>query len=83
MRKNSDQRNNLYIATTICEILDQLLPKKQSYKDQIAFVSDRPGHDFRYAIDATKIENELGWKAHENFETGIKKTVNWYINKYS
>jgi dTDP-glucose 4,6-dehydratase len=77
-----NERNNLYIAHTICEILDDIIPKKQSYKKQITFVTDRPGHDFRYAIDASKIENELGWKANENFETGIKKTINWYIKKY-
>ena len=77
-----NERNNLYIANTICEILDEIIPKKQSYKSQITFVKDRPGHDFRYAIDASKIETELGWKADENFETGIIKTVNWYINKY-
>jgi dTDP-glucose 4,6-dehydratase len=52
-----------------------------SYKEQITFVTDRPGHDFRYAIDATKLENELGWKADENFETGIRKTVEWYLQK--
>ncbi len=78
-----NERNNLYIATTICELLDKIQPKSNSYKDQISFVTDRPGHDFRYAIDATKIENELGWKADENFETGIEKTINWYLKKYS
>ena len=52
-----------------------------SYKDQITFVKDRPGHDLRYAIDATKIENELGWKADENFDTGIVKTIEWYLGK--
>lgn len=78
-----NERNNLYIANRICDILDELKPKNKSYKNQITFVSDRPGHDYRYAIDATKIENELGWQAKENFETGIKKTVNWYIDKYS
>jgi len=77
-----NERNNLYIAKTICDILDELKPKEDSYKKQINFVNDRPGHDFRYAIDASKIENELSWKANENFESGIKKTVNWYINKY-
>ena len=77
-----NERNNLYIAHTICEILDEIRPKSTSYKNQIAFVKDRAGHDFRYAIDASKIENELGWKADENFESGIKKTVNWYLNKY-
>ncbi|MGB0891251.1 MAG: dTDP-glucose 4,6-dehydratase [Flavobacteriaceae bacterium] len=77
-----NERNNLYIANTICEILDKLSPKEVSYKNQISFVTDRPGHDFRYAIDATKIENELGWKADENFESGILKTIEWYLNKY-
>lgn len=75
-----NERNNLYIANHICEILDRLSPKAVSYKEQITFVKDRPGHDFRYAIDATKIETHLGWKAEENFESGILKTVNWYLN---
>ncbi|MCB0382503.1 MAG: dTDP-glucose 4,6-dehydratase [Psychroserpens sp.] len=77
-----NERNNLYIAHVICELLDDIKPKNQSYKKQISFVKDRPGHDFRYAIDASKIETELGWKADENFETGIKKTIQWYLNKY-
>ena len=77
-----NERNNLYIAHTICNILDEVLPNKLSYKEQITFVKDRPGHDFRYAIDASKIETELGWKASENFETGIRKTVHWYLKKY-
>jgi dTDP-glucose 4,6-dehydratase len=77
-----NERNNLYIAHTICEILDTIAPKKVSYKEQISFVKDRPGHDFRYAIDASKIENELGWSAKENFETGIHKTIQWYLDKY-
>ncbi len=79
-----NERENLYIATTICEILDEINPRKnkQSHKDLISFVKDRPGHDFRYAIDASKLENELGWKADETFETGIRKTVAWYLNKY-
>ena len=79
----NNERNNLYIANTICEILDEIRPKSESYIKQITFVKDRAGHDFRYAIDASKIENELGWKADENFESGIKKTISWYINKYS
>ena len=77
-----NERNNLYIANTICEILDDVSPKESSYKNQISFVTDRPGHDFRYAIDASKIENDLGWKADENFESGIKKTIEWYLKKY-
>lgn len=78
-----NERDNLYIANTICEILDELIPKEKSYKELITFVNDRPGHDFRYAIDAKKIEKQLGWKAEENFESGIRKTISWYIKKYS
>lgn len=78
----NNERNNLYIANTICSILDEVLPKSTSYKDQISFVKDRPGHDFRYAIDASKIEKNLGWNAVENFESGIRKTIDWYIKKY-
>jgi dTDP-glucose 4,6-dehydratase len=78
-----NERNNLYIVDTVCTILNELKPKASGkYQDQITFVTDRPGHDLRYAIDATKIETELGWKADENFETGIKKTIEWYINKF-
>jgi len=78
-----NERNNLYIVDKVCSILDEMKPKTSgSYKDQISFVKDRPGHDLRYAIDATKIETELGWKADENFETGIVKTVEWYIEKF-
>lgn len=75
-----NERQNLYIAHTICELLDELKPKDSPYANQIAFVTDRPGHDFRYAIDASKIEDELGWKADENFESGIKKTIAWYLD---
>jgi len=80
-----NERENIYIATKICELLDTIIPRKnqKSYKDLISFVTDRPGHDFRYAIDASKIENKLGWKAEENFETGIEKTIHWYIKKYN
>ena len=77
-----NERNNLYIANTICEILDEKKPKEVSYKEQISFVTDRPGHDFRYAIDASKLEGNLGWKADENFESGILKTIEWYLQKY-
>ena len=77
-----NERDNLYIAHTICDILDEMIPKTTSYKDQIHFVKDRPGHDYRYAIDATKLEQELGWEAVENFESGIRKTIQWYIDKY-
>jgi len=77
-----NERENLYIAHTICDILDEMIPKKVSYKEQVQFVKDRPGHDYRYAIDATKLEHELGWEASENFESGILKTIQWYIDKY-
>ena len=78
-----NERDNLYIAHKICDILDVLRPKAEPYSKQITFVKDRPGHDFRYAIDASKIESELGWKANENFETGIVKTLEWYLKKYN
>ena len=78
-----NERNNLYIADTVCEILDKIHPKEYSYKTQISFVKDRPGHDFRYAIDASKLESELGWKADENFESGILKTIQWYLKKHT
>jgi dTDP-glucose 4,6-dehydratase len=78
-----NERNNNYIANKICELLDGLVPlENKSYKDLISYVEDRAGHDFRYAIDATKIEQKLGWNADENFETGILKTVQWYLKKY-
>ncbi|MEM1336754.1 MAG: dTDP-glucose 4,6-dehydratase [Bacteroidota bacterium] len=79
-----NERTNLYIANTVCEILDKKHARSDgtSYKEQIAFVKDRAGHDFRYAIDASKIISELGWVADENFETGIEKTIDWYLNKY-
>lgn len=80
-----NERNNLYIAKTVCEILDSKHPKKDgsSYQQQISFVKDRAGHDFRYAIDATKIESQLGWQAEENFETGILKTIEWYLERFT
>ncbi|WP_257929274.1 dTDP-D-glucose 4,6-dehydratase [Campylobacter lari] len=77
-----NERTNLQIAYKICELLDQYRSKDISYKEQIVFVEDRAGHDRRYAIDASKIENELGWKADENFDTGIIKTIEWYLKKY-
>jgi dTDP-glucose 4,6-dehydratase len=77
-----NERTNLQIVDRICSILDEKIPKENSYKDLITFVEDRAGHDRRYAIDATKIENKLGWKADENFNTGILKTIEWYLGKY-
>ncbi len=78
-----NERTNMQIVNTICEILDSQKPltDSNSYKKLITFVKDRAGHDKRYAIDASKLEKELGWKAEENFETGIQKTVNWYLNR--
>ena len=76
-----NERNNITIVKTICALLDKRKPRKngQKYADLITFVQDRAGHDFRYAIDADKITKELGWKADENFDTGIVKTVDWYL----
>lgn len=75
-----NERTNLQVVHGICDLLDDIRPKDRgSYRDQITFVTDRPGHDARYAIDATKLENELGWKAQENFDTGLRKTVEWYL----
>ncbi len=80
-----NERNNIYIAQKVCGILDDKRPSASgsSYKDLITYVKDRAGHDFRYAIDASKIENELGWSADENFETGIEKTVDWYLKRHA
>lgn len=75
-----NERSNLTVVHTICDLLDEEMPKGFPHRDLIEFVTDRPGHDHRYAIDATKIESELGWRARESFETGIAKTVRWYLN---
>lgn len=78
-----NERTNIAIVDKICTILDEKVPKKTSYKELITFVEDRAGHDRRYAIDATKLEKELGWGADENFDTGIVKTILWYLGKYN
>lgn len=77
-----NEKPNLDVVHTLCTILDELSPRADGkpYKEQITYVTDRPGHDRRYAIDATKIERELGWKPAETFETGIRKTVQWYLD---
>jgi dTDP-glucose 4,6-dehydratase len=75
------ERTNLHVVQTICDLLDELQPISHSRRDLITFVPDRPGHDRRYAIDPTKIERELGWRAQETFETGIRKTVGWYLDR--
>ena len=74
-----NEKTNLEVVHALCAMLDQLAPGRQSYRHQITHVGDRPGHDRRYAIDARKIERELGWKPVETFETGIRKTVDWYL----
>ena len=77
-----NEKTNIEIVHTICALLDELRPRSdgKKYNEQIAFVADRPGHDQRYAIDAGKIERELNWKPVETFETGIRKTVQWYLD---
>ncbi|MGJ0624802.1 dTDP-glucose 4,6-dehydratase [Xenorhabdus bovienii] len=75
-----NEKTNLEVVEKICQILDETVPKNTSYKEQITFVSDRPGHDRRYAIDATKIKNDLNWQPKETFESGIRKTIEWYLN---
>ena len=75
-----NERRNIDVVRRICSVLDQLAPSNTSRETLIEFVADRPGHDARYAIDATKLETELGWRAQENFETGIEKTVQWYLD---
>ncbi|RVT32200.1 MULTISPECIES: dTDP-glucose 4,6-dehydratase [Acinetobacter] len=77
-----NEKQNIEVVKSICKILDELKPQEsgQPYESLITYVKDRPGHDLRYAIDATKIKNELGWIPKESFETGIRKTVEWYLN---
>ena len=77
-----NEKANIDVVKTICSILDELKPRSdgKSYAEQISFVKDRPGHDRRYAIDASKIERELGWRPAQTFETGIRKTVQWYLD---
>ncbi len=76
------EKTNIEVATSVCAVLDELQPRSdgKSYANQICFVKDRPGHDRRYAIDTRKIEQELGWKPNETFNTGIRKTVKWYLD---
>ncbi|WP_244456263.1 GDP-mannose 4,6-dehydratase, partial [Escherichia coli] len=78
-----NERKNLDVVETICELLEELAPNKPHgvahYRDLITFVADRPGHDLRYAIDASKIARELGWLPQETFESGMRKTVQWYL----
>ena len=78
----NNEIKNLDVVTIICSLLDEISPRENgsSYSDLITFVKDRPGHDFRYAIDAGKIRNDLGWSPNESFETGIRKTIHWYLD---
>ena len=79
-----NERKNIEVVHTICDLLEELAPNKpqgvEKYRDLITYVKDRPGHDMRYAIDAGKIDRELGWRPQETFESGIRKTVSWYLN---
>jgi dTDP-glucose 4,6-dehydratase len=74
-----NEKTNLEVVQAICAILDEKLPHNAPHAKLITYVQDRPGHDRRYAIDATKIANDLGWKPQETFETGLRKTVEWYL----
>ncbi len=76
-----NERTNLHVVESICDLLDEIVPGATRHRDLITFVADRPGHDRRYAIDASKLERELGWRAKENFESGIQKTVRWYVDE--
>ncbi len=78
----NNEFNNLEIAQKVCAILDGILPKEESYIQQLTFVKDRPGHDFRYAIDASKISEQLDWKPKESFEKNLENTITWYVEKY-
>lgn len=75
-----NERRNLEVVHRICDLLDDIAPKPSKHRDLIEFVPDRPGHDRRYAIDATRLETELGWRANENFDTGMERTVRWYVD---
>ena len=75
-----NERTNLQVVHRICELLDTHAKKERGHRDLIEFVTDRPGHDRRYAIDATRLETELGWRARETFETGMERTVRWYLD---
>ncbi len=78
-----NEKKNIDVVLSICGLLDELVPQKKKYAELITYVTDRPGHDRRYAIDASKITRELGWKPQETFETGLRKTVEWYLANYA
>ena len=75
-----NERSNIDVVRRVCTLLDRLRPIGRQYEQLITFVADRPGHDLRYAIDSTKLERELGWRALETFDSGIEKTVRWYLD---
>ena len=79
-----NEKANIDVVNTLCDLLEELVPSKpdgvNNYHELITFVEDRPGHDYRYAIDASKIDKELGWRPQETFESGIRKTVEWYLS---
>ncbi|EJP6369650.1 GDP-mannose 4,6-dehydratase, partial [Vibrio cholerae] len=81
-----NEKANIEVVNTLCALLEELVPNKPAgvahYADLITYVKDRPGHDVRYAIDASKVERELGWKPEETFESGIRKTVEWYLHNH-
>ena len=77
----NEEKQNIEVVHTLCDILDEVAPiSGKSRRDLITFVKDRPGHDQRYAIDSSKLQNKLGWKPEETFESGIRKTVQWYLD---
>jgi dTDP-glucose 4,6-dehydratase len=76
----NEERQNIEIVYILCDSLDEIKPLKQSRRELITYVKDRPGHDRRYAIDSTKLQNELNWQPLESFESGIKKTIQWYLD---
>ena len=78
-----NEQTNLAVVEAICTLLDEIRPQEKSHNDLVTFVADRPGHDQRYAIDATKLERDLGWRAEEDFTSGIRKTVHWYLDNAS
>ncbi|MCK5715860.1 MAG: dTDP-glucose 4,6-dehydratase [Thiomargarita sp.] len=75
-----NEKTNLEVVQTLCQLLDEIQPRSSSYRDSITFVTDRPGHDLRYAIDSSKIQKDLAWQPSETFETGLRKTVTWYLD---
>ena len=77
-----NEKQNIEVVQTICSILDELIPKASKYSEQITYVSDRPGHDRRYAIDSSKMSKELNWEPVETFETGLRKTIEWYLTNH-